>query len=151
MDEHAQRTGTSDPAIPFVDGAFVAAGGDDVGLDRYVEGSRDRCVRLRCSREPANSILWVTTERQLHAAMRESGVDRLPAGGTLLYYTGAAKLWTDHLAFVSSDAGLDGAASRFILDAGVINITDRRRVSGRSGGHHLSQPHGLCRIPLESY
>lgn len=38
VDEHAQRTRTSDLAIPFVDGAVVAAGGGDVGVDDHVEG-----------------------------------------------------------------------------------------------------------------
>ncbi len=38
VDEHAQGTGTSDLAIPFGDRAVVDAGGDDVGVDRHVEG-----------------------------------------------------------------------------------------------------------------
>jgi kynurenine formamidase len=63
----------------------------------------------------------ITLER-VRRAMKEAKVDRLPKGGALLYYTGAAKLWTDHLAFVSQYPGLDEEASRWILDQGVVNV-----------------------------
>ena len=59
---------------------------------------------------------------QVQRAMDRAGVKALPKGGTLLYYTGAAKLWNDPLAFVSQYPGLDTEASRFILDQGVVNI-----------------------------
>lgn len=63
----------------------------------------------------------ITMDR-LHRAMQAAGVETLPAGGSLLYYTGAAKLWDDPLAFVSQYPGLDREASRWILDQGVINV-----------------------------
>jgi kynurenine formamidase len=63
----------------------------------------------------------ITLER-IRQAMRDAGVERLPRGGTLLYYTGAARLWEDHLAYVSQYAGLDAGASRWILDQGVVNV-----------------------------
>lgn len=58
----------------------------------------------------------------MRRALDEAGVDGLPAGGVLLYYTGAAKLWGDGLRFVSEYPGLDAAASRWILDQGVTNV-----------------------------
>lgn len=48
--------------------------------------------------------------------------NRLPEGGTLLYYTGAARLWNEPLRFVSEYSRLDEEASRWILDQGVINV-----------------------------
>jgi kynurenine formamidase len=63
----------------------------------------------------------ITLER-VREAMRQAEVDRLPKGGALLYYTGAATRWTDHLAFVSQYPGLDEEASRWILDQGVVNV-----------------------------
>src|SRR5437867_4261718 len=63
----------------------------------------------------------ISLER-VRRAMREAGVERLPRGGTLLYYTGAARLWHDHLAYVSQYPGLDAEASRWIQDQGVVNV-----------------------------
>lgn len=63
----------------------------------------------------------ITLER-VRRAMDAAGIERLPEGGTLLYYTGAARLWDDHLRFVSEYPGLDGEASRWILDQGVVNV-----------------------------
>ena len=63
----------------------------------------------------------ITLER-VWRAMREAGIERLPAGGTLLYYTGAAKLWDQPLRFVTEYPGLDAEASRWILDQGVVNV-----------------------------
>ena len=63
----------------------------------------------------------ITLDR-VRRAMEQAGVERLPEGGTLLYYTGAAKLWPDAIAYCSSYPGLDGEASRWILDQGVVNI-----------------------------
>jgi kynurenine formamidase len=63
----------------------------------------------------------ITLDR-VQRAMAEAGIDELPRGGTLLYYTGAAELWDDSLAYVSQYPGLDAGASRYILDAGVVNI-----------------------------
>jgi kynurenine formamidase len=63
----------------------------------------------------------ITLER-VRRAMDEAGIQRLPDGGTLLYYTGAARLWPDSIAFNSRYPGLDAEASRWILDQGVVNI-----------------------------
>jgi kynurenine formamidase len=63
----------------------------------------------------------ITLER-VRRAMDEAGIERLPAGGTLLYYTGAARLWGEALRFVSEYPGLDAEASRWILDQGVVNV-----------------------------
>lgn len=64
------------------------------------------------------------TRDRVERALTDGGVKALPAGGTLLYYTGAAKLWDvgDRLGYVTKYPGLDAEASRFILDAGVINV-----------------------------
>jgi kynurenine formamidase len=65
----------------------------------------------------------ITLDR-VQRAMAEAGVEQLPRGGSLLYYTGAARHWDagDSIAYVSQYPGLDAEASRFILDAGVVNI-----------------------------
>jgi kynurenine formamidase len=63
----------------------------------------------------------ITLDR-LHGAMADAGVDRLPEGGALLYYTGAARRFGDAMSFVSDYAGLDAEASRWILDQGVVNV-----------------------------
>lgn len=63
----------------------------------------------------------ITLER-VRRAMDEAGVERLPAGGTLLYYTGAARNWDRPLEFVSQYPGLDEEASRWILDQRVVNV-----------------------------
>jgi kynurenine formamidase len=55
-------------------------------------------------------------------AMDAAGIDALPDGGTLLYYTGAGKLWSEPLAYVSRYPGLDEEASRWILEGGVVNV-----------------------------
>jgi kynurenine formamidase len=64
------------------------------------------------------------TRDRVERALADAGVAKLPAGGTLLYYTGAAKLWEsgDALGYVSQYPGLDAEASRFILDGGVVNV-----------------------------
>lgn len=59
---------------------------------------------------------------RIRRAMDEAGVDKIPAGGTFLYYTGAAKLWDRPLEFCTQFPGLDDEASRWILDQGVVNI-----------------------------
>jgi kynurenine formamidase len=55
-------------------------------------------------------------------AMDAAGLDRLPDGGTLLYYTGAARSWDDAMTFNTQYPGLDEEASRWILDQGVVNV-----------------------------
>jgi kynurenine formamidase len=63
----------------------------------------------------------ITLDR-IRRAMAEAGVERLPEGGSLLYYTGAAQHWRDHARYVTQYPGLDGRASRWILDQGVVNV-----------------------------
>jgi kynurenine formamidase len=63
----------------------------------------------------------ITLER-VRRAMDTAGIERLPEGGALLYYTGAGRLWGDGLRFVSDYPGLDEEASRWILDQGVVNV-----------------------------
>jgi kynurenine formamidase len=63
----------------------------------------------------------ITLER-VRRAMAEAGLDGLPRGGSLLYYTGAARLWDRPLELVSQYPGLDEEASRWILDGGVVNV-----------------------------
>jgi kynurenine formamidase len=63
----------------------------------------------------------ITLER-VRRAMDAAGIERLPEGGALLYYTGAGRLWGEGLRFVSEYPGLDGEASRWILDQGVVNV-----------------------------
>ena len=62
------------------------------------------------------------TLNRVQQAMDEAGVLGLPAGGSLLYYTGAARKWDDPLAYVSQYPGLDADASRWILDQGIVNV-----------------------------
>jgi kynurenine formamidase len=64
------------------------------------------------------------TRARVESAMADAKIDRLPDGGTVLYYTGAAKLWEagDALGYVSQYPGLNSEASRFILDSGVVNV-----------------------------
>ena len=63
----------------------------------------------------------ITLER-VRRGMDEAGVQRLPEGGALLYYTGVSTLWSEGTAFLTQYPGLDAEASRWILDQGVINI-----------------------------
>jgi kynurenine formamidase len=44
------------------------------------------------------------------------------AGDTLMYYTGVSEKWNDPAAFVTQYPGLDGEATDWILDQGVVNI-----------------------------
>ncbi len=62
------------------------------------------------------------TLQMVKSAMDAARIEKLPEGGSLLYYTGAQKLWDDHVAYNTQYAGLDGEASRWILDQGVINV-----------------------------
>jgi kynurenine formamidase len=62
------------------------------------------------------------TLEYVRRALDEAGVERLPRGGSLLYYTGAARNWNDAKTFVTQYPGLDAEASRWILDQGVVNV-----------------------------
>src|SRR4051794_19382609 len=46
----------------------------------------------------------ITLDR-VQRAMDEAGIARLPEGGSLLYYTGAARLWPDAIAYCSQYPG----------------------------------------------
>jgi len=92
----------------------------DLTIDAVpIELSFTEGVWLDLSDVPPRS--HITLER-VRRAMHDAGVERLPRGGTLLYYTGAARKWDDHLAYVSQYPGLDAEASRWILDQGVVNV-----------------------------
>jgi kynurenine formamidase len=63
----------------------------------------------------------ITLDR-VQRAMDEAGIEKLPDEGALLYYTGAARKWSDSMAYVTEYPGLDAEASRWILDQGVVNV-----------------------------
>ena len=92
----------------------------DLTIDAVpIELSFTEGVWLDLSDVPPRS--HITLER-VRRAMLDAGVESLPREGTLLYYTGAARKWDDHLAYVSQYPGLDAEASRWILDQGVVNV-----------------------------
>lgn len=92
----------------------------DLTIDAFpIEGCFTEGAWLDVSDVPPRT--HITLDR-IRRAMDEAELERLPEGGTLLYYTGAAKLWHDALAFVSQYPGLDEEASRWILDQGVVNV-----------------------------
>jgi kynurenine formamidase len=62
------------------------------------------------------------TLEMVRRAMAAAHLERLPEGGSLLYYTGAQRLWSDHMAYNTQYAGLDEESSRWILDQGVVNV-----------------------------
>lgn len=92
----------------------------DLTIEKFsIENSFTEAVWIDVSdAAPKTSI----TLDRVRRAMDDAGLDALPSGGSLLYYTGAATKWNDHLAYVSEYPGLDAKASRFILDQGVVNI-----------------------------
>ncbi|MGH7776453.1 MAG: cyclase family protein [Candidatus Dormibacterales bacterium] len=92
----------------------------DLGIDAVpIETLFTEAVWIDVSDVPPRT--HVTLDR-VRRAMDGAGLERLPAGGSLLYYTGAARRWSQPLAYVSQYAGLDGEASRWILDQGVVNV-----------------------------
>jgi kynurenine formamidase len=94
----------------------------DLSIDAFaLENCFTDAVWIDVSHVPPRTHV---TRAHVEAALADTGVPRLPAGGTLLYYTGAAKYWEagDALGYVSRYSGLDAEASRFILEAGVINV-----------------------------
>jgi kynurenine formamidase len=95
-------------------------GRPDLSIDAFpLENCFTEAAWIDVSDVPART--HITLER-VRRAMDEAGIERLPKGGTLLYYTGAARLWDDPLRFVSEYPGLDAEASRWILDQGVVNV-----------------------------
>jgi kynurenine formamidase len=84
----------------------------------------------------------ITLDR-IKRAMDEARIDRVPEGGSFLYYTGAAKLWSQGLKYCSEYPGLDENASRWILDQGVSNIlTDA--ISTDNPADKSYPNHSLC-------
>lgn len=62
----------------------------------------------------------ITLER-VRAALDAAEVTLEP-GMTLLYRTGADELWDDQFAFTAEYPGLDGEASLWLLDQGIVNL-----------------------------
>jgi kynurenine formamidase len=92
----------------------------ELSIDQFpIEKCFTEAVWIDVSDVPPRTHITLDRVRR---AMAEAGIDELPRGGALLYYTGAAQRWDDHLAYVSQYPGLDAGASRYILDAGVVNI-----------------------------
>lgn len=92
----------------------------DLTIDAFaIENSFTEAVWIDVSDVPARTHITLPRVRQ---ALESAGVEKLPEGGTLLYYTGAAQKWDRPLEFVSQYAGLDEDASRWILDQGVVNV-----------------------------
>jgi kynurenine formamidase len=56
------------------------------------------------------------------AALRQAGIRKIKPGSSLLYWTGAERLWNKPLEFNSQYPGLDAEASHWILDQGVVNV-----------------------------
>lgn len=67
---------------------------------------------------PARTHITLAHARQ---ALAGAGVTLRP-GMTLLCYTGASENWGDHVRFNSAYAGFDEAASRWLLDQGLVNL-----------------------------
>lgn len=71
-------------------------------------------------------VSWVGPRQHIRLAdvqraLQDAHVQLRP-GVTLLYYTGAARLWADAYRFLTEYPGLDEEASRWILDQGVVNV-----------------------------
>lgn len=92
----------------------------DLTIDRF---PLDHCftegVWIDLSEAAPRTSITLDMVRQ---ALARAGLDRLPAGGSLLYYTGAQRNWGDAMTFNTQYAGLDEEASRWILDQGVVNL-----------------------------
>jgi len=122
----------------------------------YPEGA---CNDL--SAAPPRTHITLDMVRQ---ALEKAGVERLPEGGALLYYTGAARNWNDHMTFNTQYPGLNEEASRWILDQGVVNVmtdavsTDNpadinypnHRVHAEYMVNHTELVNNIDRIPLHS-
>jgi kynurenine formamidase len=61
------------------------------------------------------------TRERMQQALADASVTLRP-GMTLLYYTGAARLWDDPIAYVTQYPGLDREASEWLLDQGIVNL-----------------------------
>lgn len=60
--------------------------------------------------------------RDVQEALTRAGIANLRPGSSLLYYTGAERLWNDPMRFITQYPGLDEEASRWILDQGIVNV-----------------------------
>jgi kynurenine formamidase len=70
------------------------------------------------------SDVWPETHvtlARVRSALDDAGVTLRP-GMTLLYYTGVAELWGDPFRFLAEYPGLDGEASHWLLDQGIVNL-----------------------------
>lgn len=61
------------------------------------------------------------TLKHLKEAIDRAGVS-VKKGMTFMYYTGISQKWNDPVAYVAQYPGLDGDATDWILDQGVVNI-----------------------------
>lgn len=61
------------------------------------------------------------TLADIQNGLKEAG-ETLNEGDTLMYYTGVSEKWEDSQAFVTEYPGLDGEATDWILDQGVVNV-----------------------------
>lgn len=67
--------------------------------------------------EPRQHIRLADIQRALEVAEIQ-----LQAGMTLLYWTGVERLWAEPLRYVQEYPGLDGEATDWILDQGIVNV-----------------------------
>lgn len=56
------------------------------------------------------------------AALQKAGIRKIRPGSSLLYWTGAERVWNDPMKFNTQYPGLDSEASHWILDQGVVNV-----------------------------
>jgi len=91
------------------------------------------------------------TLRRFRRAMEEARVERLPEGGSVLYYTGAATRWGRPLEFVKDFAGPRCAGVPLDPRPGCGERPHGRHLHGRRHRHVLPQPHGPCRVPGKSH
>ena len=92
----------------------------DLTIETFpIEKSFTEGVWIDLSEVPPRTHITLAHVRR---AMEAAQVERLPEGGTLLYYTGAARLWPDPISYCSNYPGFDAESSRWILDQGVVNI-----------------------------
>ncbi len=62
------------------------------------------------------------TLADVREGMEQAGLEAIPKGGTLLYWTGNERHWNDPMRCVTDYPGLDGEATNWILDQGVVNV-----------------------------
>jgi len=134
----------------------------DLTIDRFpLEKCFTAGAWLDLSEAPPRTHI---TLKMVQEAMGRAQLERLPAGGSVLYYTGAQRRWDDHMAYNTQYPGLDEEASRFILDQGVVNVltdavsTDNpaditypnHRVHAEYLVNHTEVVNNIERIPVHS-